>query len=183
MGHDLAVEPVAPPIRLVLLGGGPDAPPLVEAAVALGWDVSVSDHRAGHARRDRFPGATVVHAPSDEACKRLDVDASTYAIVMTHNFVQDRQLLRDLLRSSAPYVGLLGSRRRSRELLAELAADGLVLTPERLARLHAPAGLDLGAEGPAAIAVSIVAEVLAIAEGRAGGSLRTSPHPIHGGGA
>ncbi len=161
-----AFELIASPLRLVVLGAGPDAPALVRAASALGWDVSVADHRAAELRPERFPDARVLHARSDEACKRLDVDASTHVVVMTHNLNQDRVLLRALFETEAPYIGLLGSRRRTRELLAGLVADGLALTEERLARLFSPAGLDLGGEGPDAIALSIVAEILARSEGR-----------------
>jgi xanthine/CO dehydrogenase XdhC/CoxF family maturation factor len=176
---DLSVEVVRPPLRLVIFGAGPDAAPVVRLAAELGWDVDVVDHRAAYARADRFPGARVHLAPTEHAVERMDLDRDTYALVMTHHYLIDRTLLSALLPSPCPYIGLLGPKQRAEDLLAEVAALGVGVSPEQRARLHGPAGLDIGGEGPEAIALSLLGEVMAAAEGRTGGWLRDRKGPIH----
>jgi xanthine/CO dehydrogenase XdhC/CoxF family maturation factor len=148
-------------------------------AVELGWDVELVDHRAAYARPGPFPGARVHLAAADEAVARVGVDRDTYVLVMTHHYLVDRTLLSELLPSPAPYIGLLGPSRRAQDLLAEVEQMGIALTTEQQARLHAPAGLDIGGDGPEAIAVSLLAEVVAVAESRPGGWLRDRKGPIH----
>ncbi len=178
-GGDLAVEVVPPPLRLVVFGAGPDAGPVARLALELGWDVALSDPRPASARPDRFPGASVHCVPAEEAVAAAAIDAGTHVIVMTHHYLHDRALLEGLLPSPAPYVGLLGPKQRARDLLADLADQGAWFSEEELARLHAPAGLDLGGEGPEAIALSLVGEVQARAQQRPGGWLRARKGPIH----
>ncbi len=177
--HVLA-EAVAPPVPVVVFGGGPDAVPVVAAAKALGWHVTVCDRRPGHARPDRFPRAdAVVAAGADELAGRIPLSPDTVAVVMTHHYPEDHALVRVLLASPARYVGLLGPRARADRILAEGAAAGVAFTPAQLARLHAPVGLDLGGDGPEAVALAVVAEVLAVLHARPGGPLRDRAGPIH----
>jgi xanthine dehydrogenase accessory factor len=117
--------------------------------------------------------------PTEEAVARAGVDRDSYALVMTHHYLIDRALLGELLRSPCPYIGLLGPKQRAEDLLADLAGLGIEISAEQRARLHAPAGLDIGGDGPEAIALSLVAEVMAAAEGRPGGWLRDRKGPIH----
>jgi xanthine dehydrogenase accessory factor len=98
---------------------------------------------------------------------------------MTHNFLRDKEYLRALLGSSAAYIGMLGPGARTQRLLMELADEGIDLTGADRARIHGPAGLDVGAEGPEEIAESIVAEIVAVKRGRSGGFLKERPGPIH----
>jgi len=98
---------------------------------------------------------------------------------MTHNFLRDKDYLRGLLDSPARYLGMLGPAARTRRLLTELAEEGVTIGDADRDRLHGPAGLDLGGEGPEEIAQAIVAEVIAARRGRAGGFLRERPGPIH----
>jgi len=175
----VAIEVARPPRRLLIFGAGPDAAPVVRLALELGWSVELVDHRPAQARADRFPGARVHLVPSEEAVARVGVDADTYALVMTHHYLIDRALLAELLPSPAPYLGLLGPRQRAEDLLAELAEQGLRVSAEQRARLRAPAGVDLGGDGPEAIALSLVAEVMAVAEGRSAGWLCDRKGPIH----
>ena len=173
--HVLA-EAVVPPVPLVIFGGGHDAVPLVAAAKALGWHVTVCDRRPGHARPDRFPLAdAVVVASAAEGLAGVPLSADTVAVVMTHHYPEDHALLRHLLASPARYLGMLGPRARTDRMLA----DGPPPSPGQLARLHAPVGLDLGGDGSAAVAVSVAAEVLAALNGRPGGPLRDRAGPIH----
>jgi xanthine dehydrogenase accessory factor len=99
--------------------------------------------------------------------------------VMTHNFLRDKEYLRALLATPAAYIGMLGPAARTQRVLMELTDEGVSLTDEDRARLHGPAGLDVGAEGPEEIAQAIVAEIVAVKRGRGGGFLKERPGPIH----
>ncbi len=168
----------APP--LWIFGAGADAVPLVQMAQTLGWNVTVVDPRAPHP--DRRPLLPSRYLPS-ERTGELELSPRAACVLMTHNFLHDAEILRALLPSPAFYIGALGPKRRADEMLAFLAKDGFAPTPEQLARLHAPIGLDIGAEPPAEIALSIVAELRAVATGRNGGFLRVRNAAIHGEGA
>jgi len=106
-------------------------------------------------------------------------DRDTYVVLMTHNFVDDRIALPALLETDVEYVGLMGPTERFEELCADLAEEGRHLSAEERARVYTPVGLDLGAETPYQVAHSIVAEALAVHNGREGGHLREVPGPIH----
>jgi xanthine/CO dehydrogenase XdhC/CoxF family maturation factor len=176
---EVAVEIVRPPMRLVVFGAGPDVAPVQRLAQELGWDVEIADPRPAYARADRFPGAKVLCVAAEDAVAALGVDEDTYSIVMTHHYLHDRALLADLLPSPVRYIGLLGPKQRAEDLLAELADQGLAFCDEQRARLYAPAGLDLGGEGPEAIAFSLLGEILALSEERSGSWLRDRKGPIH----
>jgi xanthine/CO dehydrogenase XdhC/CoxF family maturation factor len=179
---EVFVEAVLPPLPLVLFGSGPDVLPVVRLAQALGWHVTVVDGRNGVAARGARGVAEAVVVASPEAfAEHVTLEPSTVAVAMTHNFTEDLGLLRTLLPSRVRYVGLLGPRRRAVQLLQRLSEEGLRFTEEQLARLHAPVGLDLGAEGPEQIALSIIAEVQAVLSGRTGESLHRRPGTIHTG--
>src|SRR5262245_35210339 len=176
---DVTVEVARPPRRLVVFGAGPDAAPVARLAVELGFEVELVDHRSAYARSERFPGARGHLVPMEAAVAPVGGDSDTYVLVMTHHYLIDRALLSALLPSQAPYVGLLGPRQRAEDLLADLERLGIQLSAEQRARLHGPAGLDIGGEGPEAIALSLLSEVMAVAEGRPGGWLRDRKGPIH----
>ena len=175
------VEVLEPPLRLLVCGAGHDAIPLVRAAAGLGWNAVVVDDRPGFLDEERFPGAAgfvAVEAPEKVAVE-APIDERTVAVVMTHNFLRDKEYLRALIGSPAAYVGMLGPGARTQRLLMELADEGVVLADTDRARIHGPAGLDLGGEGPEEIAESIVAEIVAVKRGRAGGFLKERRGPIH----
>jgi xanthine/CO dehydrogenase XdhC/CoxF family maturation factor len=177
----LLVETLVPRWPLVIFGAGPDARPLVRGARRLGARVTVLDHREAHADAERLPeaDATVV-APLEELAAAAPLDARTSCVLMTHNYHHDRALLRPLLESPARYVGLIGPRSRTEQLLEELRdQEGFVPDDAQRARLHAPVGLDIGADDPEAIALSILAEVVAERAGREGGFLRRRQAPLH----
>jgi xanthine dehydrogenase accessory factor len=175
------VEVLDPPLRLVVCGAGHDAIPLVRAASVLGWNVSVVDDRPALLNRDRFPEAKAFVAVEEpaEAAKAAGVDERTFVVVMTHNFLRDKAYIRSLLGSPAAYVGMLGPAARSERLLMELRDEGVEVGDEARGRIHGPAGLDLGGEGPEEIAQAILAEIVAVKRRRAGGFLRDRPGPIH----
>lgn len=157
---------------LWIFGAGDDARPLLHLAREMGWFVAVADGRSHLATRTRFAAADVVMPleiaalPGAESA-RLDLHPTDAAVVMTHSFEQDSRILAALLALDSPlaYLGVLGPQRRTRELLAEAArlldfAGPVEDCVERwLAQMHAPTGLDLGAEAPAAVALSILAEI------------------------
>jgi xanthine dehydrogenase accessory factor len=175
------VEVLEPPLRLVICGAGHDAIPLVRAASVVGWNAVVVDDRPAFLTPERFPGAlgfVQVEDPADVA-KAAAVDARSYVVVMTHNFLRDKEYLRSLLTTDAAYIAMLGPAARTQRLLMELADEGVSVTDEAHDHLHGPAGLDLGAEGPEEIAQAIVAEIVAVKRGRRGGFLRERPTPIH----
>jgi xanthine dehydrogenase accessory factor len=176
---DYLVEVVPAAIRLAVFGAGADAEPLVRAALALGWQVVVSDHRPAYVKPERFAGARVVLADAESAPRVAEVDARTHAVVMTHNLPVDASLLRGLLGLRAAYVGMLGPRQRTEDLLEQLRSGSFDPSAAALDTIFAPAGLDVGAEAPMEIALSIVSEIQAVSRSRAGGFLRERRGPIH----
>ncbi len=161
------------PIAIMLFGAGADAVPLVRIASELGWQVTVHDHRPAFLTRERFPGAkTLVPQKADETPDPIIADSRTAGVIMTHNYARDRLVLPALLNSDVFYIGALGPKRRTEDLLAELAAEGRKFSNEQLARLFAPVGLDIGADTPEGIALAIVAEIQSVLRSRNGGHLR-----------
>jgi xanthine dehydrogenase accessory factor len=177
------VETLLPPVPLVIFGAGHDALPVVELARSLGWQTEVVDPQARPASRSRFALADrVTLARPEDVAAQLRLTARTLTLLMTHNYSHDLLLLKQLLASPARYIGVMGPRQRTERMLRELALneDMFRLEAVDLTRLHAPAGLDIGANAPAEIALSIVAEMRAVLEGRRGGSLRERRGSIHG---
>jgi xanthine/CO dehydrogenase XdhC/CoxF family maturation factor len=175
------VEVLEPPLRLLICGAGHDAAPVVRAAAGLGWSPIVVDDREAFLNRERFPeaaGFVRLERPEDVATV-APVDGRTYIVVMSHNFLRDKDYLRALLGSPARFIAMLGPGARTQRLLTELREEGLEITEDDLARIHGPAGLDLGAEGPEEIAAAITAEIVAVKRGRGAGFLRDRPGPIH----
>lgn len=149
-------ETLRPPLRLVMCGAGHDALPLQAMARSLGWDVHVVDWRPAQLTPSRFPGATL-HSLPPESLGALPLEEGCAVVVMSHHLIYDARVLEAALRSPLPkYVGVLGPAKRTEDLLALLPKE------LSLARLHAPVGLALGGEGPAAVALSIVSEVHAV---------------------
>ena len=180
-GVQAFVEVLPPPLRLIVCGAGHDAIPVVEFGARLGWRVEVVDDRRPFLNADRFPGASrLLHSAPGAAADALQPDDRTYVGVMSHNFLRDAAYLRAFLASPAPYLWMLGPAARLERLLDSLAADGLPRPDEAdRARLHGPAGLDVGAEGPEEIAWAIVAEILALHRRAGAGFLRDRGGPIH----
>lgn len=165
---------VEPPPRLLVLGAGPDAVPLVDIALRLGWRVSVRDHRPAYTDNTDFGQVERVSCgPAEELADSMNLDGYSAAMVMSHHLATDRTYLRALAGTDIPYVGLLGPRRRREQLLADLGEAADRLSP----RLHGPAGLDIGARGAEGIALSIVSEIHAVLAGAAGGDSLGAPSP------
>jgi xanthine dehydrogenase accessory factor len=174
------LEVVTPPLPLVIFGAGPDAIPLVDAAKLLGWNVTVLDHRPAYASKDSIPGAdSVVLSDPDQVPKHLKLNQRHVTVIMTHNFDKDRRLLKLLLESPVRYVGLLGPKSKLQTLFQSLAEEGFKPSKAQMEKLHAPIGLDIGAETPEEIAFSIISEIKAVHEGRSGGFLKNRTGAIH----
>jgi len=177
---EVFIEVVTPPLPLLICGAGHDTLPLVRLAHEMGYWVMVADSRPAFATKDRFPEADeVILAEDREVASKAPIDRHTFVVVMTHNFLHDLNILRGLLRTPARYIGVLGPRARTDKLLAELAKEGVSLDDAQRARLYGPVGADIGADAPEQIALSILAEILAVRNGRAATSLRDRRGPIH----
>jgi xanthine dehydrogenase accessory factor len=174
------VEVLEPPLRLVVCGAGHDAIPVVEFGARLGWRVEVVDDRRAMLDRDRLPHASrLIHSQPAVAADAVAPDDRTFVVVMSHNFLRDAAYLRSFLGRPGPYLGMLGPAARLDRLLESLAAEGVTPSADDLARIHGPAGLDVGGEGPEEIAWAIVAEILAVHRRARGGFLRDRAGPIH----
>jgi len=179
-GSDVFVDTVPPPTALYIYGAGDDAQPLVRLAREMGWRVTVGDPRAAFATAERFPSADeLIVAPAAQLVARTAPGADALAVVMTHHYVHDVPLLRDLLGRPLRYLGLLGPKKRATKILADLAADGLVLSAAQRAALHAPVGLDLGADAPEQVALAMIAEMQSVLGGRDAQPLNRRERPIH----
>lgn len=177
---DVFLEVVRPPARLVIFGAGRDAAPVVRLAKGLGWHASVVDTRARASSLERFKEADAVWlCRPEDVSKQVPLSERTAVVLMTHNYLHDLELLRQLLPSHLRYLGCLGPKKRTERLLLDLSAEGLWFVRSNLTRLHAPVGLDIGAETAEEIALSIVSEIKAVLSDRAGAQLRHRDGSIH----
>lgn len=158
------IETVAPQPLMLVFGAGHIAQPLSQMAQILGFRVIVADARATWATDERFPDVDrLVVAWPDAVLEEIDIDQRTYVVMLSHDRRFEDPVLAAVKNAPARYVGALGSRRTSRERAERLAADGW--TEEEIGRLHAPIGIDIGAETPAEIAVSILSEITRVRYG------------------
>jgi xanthine dehydrogenase accessory factor len=177
-GTEVAYEVVAPATQLVVCGSGPDARPIARIASDLGWDVTVVDHRGvSDERAARFPGARL--AGCEESTKLSDsvrLTPRTAAVVMSHHVTRDTGYIESLLHACVAYIGVLGPRGRTEKMLSTLGdAETLKTKPN----LFFPVGMDIGGEGPDAIALAIIAEISAVLGERSGGHLRDKKGALH----
>ena len=164
-----------PPPSLIVFGAGEDSRPLVATATDVGFRVTVVDHRPAYLVPDHYSvGTRLLEARADSSLSGLPLGPRTYAVVKTHSLAHDREWVGRLLASNVVYIGVLGPSARVDEMLRELGA-------EENDRVFGPVGLDLGADGPEQIAVSVVAELLALISGREPGHLRAKEGAIHAG--
>jgi xanthine dehydrogenase accessory factor len=174
------IEMIQPSISLIIFGGGFDARPVSALAKSLGWEVSVTDECVAHIAPVFFPAADKL-----SLCERQFIDRDftinpyTACVLMSHNFEYDRDVLLKLLKTETPYIGILGPRKRFDKMQSEFIAKGIVITEQDFHRIHSPIGLDIGAEAPDEIAVSIIAEIQSKFSNRSGGFLKYNPGPIH----
>lgn len=173
-GREVFVETLTPAVRLLVFGAGDDAIPLTESAKYLGWEVFVYDGRSHYARREKFPKADQVTVRAANA-PAPPVDPWTVAVLMSHSYSQDLEALKELAHLPLPYLGVLGPNKRTEQLLSDADLE----RGQMAAKLHAPMGLDIGADGPEQVALAVIAEIQASLNGREGGTLSTRDGSIH----
>jgi xanthine dehydrogenase accessory factor len=177
-GETVFAEMLGPPPRVVVIGAIDTAEELCRAAKSLGWHTVVTDPRPALTTRERLPSPDeLLVAWPDEALEQLAPDRDTAVVVLTHEERLDVPALTSALEAEAFYVGAIGSRRTQAKRRERLLEAGVA--EEQLERLCGPAGLDLGAQTPAEMAVSILGEILAVRAGRSGGRLREGSGRIH----
>jgi xanthine dehydrogenase accessory factor len=161
---EIFVEPIVPEPRLVILGAGHLGKAMAEAALPLGYEVVVIDDRESFASRERFPQAREVRtAPFEECLRDVDVNSGTFILIVTRGHRHDVIALRQAVRTNARYIGLVGSRRKIQLSVQSLLDQGFA--PSLFERLYAPIGLEIGSETPEEIAVSVIAEIIALRKG------------------
>lgn len=169
-------ELLQPPPRLLIVSAGDDAVHLATLASSIGFGVIVMDRRPGLLTRERFPAPIrLLESDAAQLTERVVLDNKAFAVVMTHHFADDTAYLRALLGTPARYIGVLGPRQRTERILGILRADG----PVDESRIYGPVGLDIGTDGAEQVALSVVAEMLAVRSGRRPQSLRERRAPIH----
>ena len=161
---EIFVEPVLPAALLYIFGAGHVAYSLYQVAQIAGFDITVVDDRETYANAERFPTAREVIADDfDRACERLQISESAYIVIVTRGHRDDMRVLRWAVNTPARYVGMIGSKRKVITTYKELEKEGISLT--KFEQVHAPVGLEIGAITPEEIAISIVAEMIAIRRG------------------
>ncbi|MSQ60972.1 MAG: hypothetical protein EXR43_00040 [Dehalococcoidia bacterium] len=169
--YQVLIEAIAAPETLLIVGGGHIGLSLATIGEHLGFSVAVIDERPEYASPERFPMADqAICGEFDEEVRRFPIGADTYVVIVTRGHRQDETALREAVGRGARYVGMIGSRRRVGAVLRHLVADGV--PPYELERVHTPIGLDIGAETPAEIAVSIIAEIIQLQRGGSGRPMR-----------
>jgi xanthine/CO dehydrogenase XdhC/CoxF family maturation factor len=177
---EVLIEPIHPPRSLLIFGAGLDAIPVMQFAKQLGWTVTIVDCRASEATFERFSIADqIILTRREKLAEQVPVNQQTIAVVMTHNYFDDLEILRMLLPRSILYIGALGPKRRAESLLQDLKVAGIRYSNVQLEKLYAPIGLEIGAETPEAIALSILAEIQAVLSDRTGGHLKHRTGAIH----
>ncbi len=157
------IEIVTPPPTLVLVGAGNDSQVLSRMAEVLGWDIIVVDGRPTHANKQRFNSCQVVVTNPEEILNNIKINETTAFVLMTHNYNYDLAVLKLLLsEEKIPYIGILGPNKKHQRMLGDLAAEGIQLSEEQSSKIYAPVGLQLGAETPAEIGLSILSEIQAV---------------------
>ncbi len=174
------IEYLQPAVSLVVVGAGNDAIPMMQFADTLGWDVRVVDGRNTHARPERFASACqVLVSRPEQVLEQLPMDERTVFVMMTHNYNYDLAMLKALLPLQTPYIGMLGPKKKLDRMLDELRAAGEVIDESMLSKVHGPAGLEIGAETPEEIALSIISEIQAVLTKAPGGQLKWKADVIH----
>ena len=179
---ELFVDALMAAAHLIVAGGGHDAIPVVRMARELGFRITLIDSRQSFATSERFPEADqVLCIQPEEFAQKVSFEGAPAVILMNHNYQKDRALLAQVLISPAEftYIGALGPRARTEQMLGELKQEGVKLASHKVEQVRTPIGLDLGADSPQEIALAMLAEVLAVKNRRSGMALRDKKRAIH----
>ena len=174
------IEMIQPALSLIVIGAGNDVIPLTKMANILGWETTVIDGRAANANKDRFETACkIIVAKPENVLSQISIDRQTVFLLMTHNFNYDKAMLKELIQRDIVFIGMLGPIKKLERILNEFKEEGLELNEQQRAVIHSPVGLDIGAETPEEIALSIVAEIKAALAGKKGKPLKEFSTTIH----
>lgn len=176
---EVFLELIQPAISLLIFGGGFDARPVSKLAQSLGWNVQVTDECVAHLAPVFFPETKLSLCQRDFIDRDFDITSYTACVLMSHNYEYDRDVLKKLIKTEASYIGILGPRKRFDKMQEEFLLGGLTLIEKDIDRIHSPIGLDIGAEAPDEIAISIIAEIQAKFANRDGKFLKSNNGPIH----
>ncbi|MBU1626287.1 XdhC family protein, partial [bacterium] len=150
---------------LLIFGGGHIGLPLSQFASSLGFRVRIADSRIEYASKDRFPhGDECIHLNLDKLDLSSLINSETFVVLISHSHDVDYLILKEVLKTPAFYIGMIGSSRKVRTTYSQLEKDGF--TPDEISRIYAPIGLDIGAETPSEIALAIIGEIVAVREGK-----------------
>ena len=171
---------ISPPISLIIVGAGNDAIPLQSIAETLGWDVTIVDGRHTYAKIERFSSACqIIVSKPEKVLQQIPIDEKSVFVLMTHNYNYDYAILKALLDKNVTYIGALGPKKKLDNMITDLKAENIFLNERQKNILYGPVGLELGAETPAEIALSITAEIMSVMHNKKGGSLRNLLTEIH----
>lgn len=172
------VDIYIPKSKIIIFGAGHDAIPVAHFSQKLGFETTVVDARETFNSAENFPNCERIIAHPSSFTEKVPVSPFTYVIIMNHHIEKDRETLQFALQSPSPYVGVLGPRSRREKMLTQLKEDDVIFSGEVLEKMYNPIGLDIGAETPEEIAISILSEIIAIQKGHQGGFLHDQ-HQIH----
>jgi xanthine dehydrogenase accessory factor len=162
---DVFFEVIPYPPKLYVVGAGHIAVPLVKMAKILEFHVTVLDDRIMFANRERFPDADeIVVGDMAEALRKLPINTSTYVVLITRGHKYDEPCLREIIHSDAKYIGMIGSKRRTKACFQRFREEDKI-AEEIIRRVHAPIGLNIKTETPEEIALSILAEIIKVRRG------------------
>ncbi|APS39441.1 XdhC family protein [Salegentibacter sp. T436] len=179
--NHIFIQNYQPPVKLIIVGAGNDAQILAQQADLLGWDVIVTDGRPTHANKDRFTSSCqVIVSKPEETLKNIEIDHRSCFVLMSHNYNYDLAALKMLIKEKLiPYVGILGPLKKYQRMLNDLEEENFDLVDENLKKIYAPVGLEIGAETPAEIGLSILSEIQMVLTGKSAMPLREKETPIH----
>ncbi|WP_231556270.1 XdhC family protein [Gillisia sp. Hel_I_29] len=175
------IQNYQPPVKLIIVGAGNDAQILAQQAELLGWEVTVTDGRPTHANEQRFSSSChVIVSKPEQTLENIEIDERSCFVLMSHNYNYDLAVLKLLLKEDAiPYIGILGPLKKYERMQADLEIEGFDISEENYDKIYAPVGLEIGAETPAEIGLSILAEIQSVLTRTSAGNLREKSEPIH----
>lgn len=177
----LFIQNYQPPVKLVIVGAGNDAQILAQQGDLLGWDVIVTDGRPTHANKQRFTSSCqVIVTRPEKTLENIEIDERSCFVLMSHNYNYDLEVLKLLLvEDQIPYIGILGPLKKYERMQSDLEKEGILLSKDNRNKIYAPIGLEIGAETPAEIGLSILSEIQSVLTQTSARSLREKSEPIH----
>ena len=170
------IELIPPQFHLAIYGDNYDVYPMLEMAKLMDWDVSLVGN-VQKLKKEKLQSVKNIYLKDGD--ERPTIDHRTAIILMAHDYKTDYANLQQLVKSPAPYIASLGPRKRFDKMIAEFKANGVIFSKEEMERIYAPCGLEIGANTPEEIAMSLFSEILSVLSGNKGGMLREKIGPIH----